>query len=185
STGSPLRPPRPSPRLTRCRRRPCAARARRPRGRARPPRRSDLRPSRVAAGPCGRVHRPYQCATRQRPAHTRPRADLTTTSTMTNGLVPRSLVWATTIDTLPPQRVVRRRDGYLVVRSPTNPTHYWGNLLVFDEAPAPGEGERWEALFADDFADEPRVAHRPFTWDRTDDFRGAADGEFGARGYDV
>ena len=71
------------------------------------------------------------------------------------------------------------------MRSPTNPTHYWGNLLVFDDAPAPGDGLRWEALFAAEFADEPRVIHRTFAWDRTDDVRGASYSEFRARGYDV
>jgi ribosomal protein S18 acetylase RimI-like enzyme len=100
-------------------------------------------------------------------------------------LVPRSLVWATSIDVLPPERAVRREDGHLVVRSPTNPTHWWGNLLLFDEAPAAGDGERWEALFEAAFADDPRVAHRTFAWDRTDDARGAADAEFGARGYSI
>jgi ribosomal protein S18 acetylase RimI-like enzyme len=104
---------------------------------------------------------------------------------MPDSLVPRSLVWATSIDVLPPQRVVHRRDGYLAVRSPTNPTHYWGNLLVFDEAPGTGDGAQWEALFAAEFADEPRVMHRTFAWDRTDDARGAADDEFAAGGYDV
>ena len=104
---------------------------------------------------------------------------------MPRSLVPRSLVWATSIDVLPPQRVVTRHDGYLAVRSPTNPTHYWGNLLVFDDAPAPGDGLRWEALFAAEFADEPRVIHRTFAWDRTDDVRGASYSEFRARGYDV
>ena len=54
--------------------------------------------------------------------------------------MPRSLVWATSIDVLPPDRVVERRDGYLVVRSPANPAHYWGNLLLFDDAPAAGDG---------------------------------------------
>src|SRR5204863_5406261 len=41
--------------------------------------------------------------------------------------VPRSLVWATELDVLPPERLVERRGGYLVVRSPGNPRHYWGN----------------------------------------------------------
>ncbi len=104
---------------------------------------------------------------------------------MPHSLVPRSLVWATNIDVLPPERLVSRHDGYLAVRSPTNPTHYWGNLLVFDDAPAPGDGERWEALFAAEFADDPRVVHRTFAWDRTDDARGTMDSEFRARGYDV
>lgn len=99
--------------------------------------------------------------------------------------MPSSLVWATNIDVLPSARMVSRRDGYLAVRSPTNPTHYWGNLLVFDDVPGPGDGERWEAVFAAEFADVPRVTHRTFAWDRTDDARGAMDREFRARGYDV
>ncbi len=99
--------------------------------------------------------------------------------------MPRSLVWATSIDVLPPDRVVKRRDGYLVVRSPGNPAHYWGNLLVFDDAPAGGDGARWERLFAAEFAGEPRVGHHTFAWDQTGDVRGALDSEFAARGYDV
>lgn len=61
--------------------------------------------------------------------------------------VPRSLVWATDLDTLPLDRVVERRDGYLLIRSPGNPAHYWGNLLLFDEPPPAGDGWRWQELF--------------------------------------
>jgi len=99
--------------------------------------------------------------------------------------VPRSLVLATDLDVLPPDRVVERRGDHLVVRSPGNPTHYWGNFLLFDDPPAPGDGDRWEALFEGAFGDEPRVRHRSFTWDRVDGDAGAAADEFGARGYDL
>ena len=99
--------------------------------------------------------------------------------------VPRSLVWATDIDTLPLDRVVERRDGYLVIRSPANPVHYWGNLLIFDDAPRAGDAERWEAVFDAEFGDEPRVQHRTFAWDRTDGEPGTARDEFAARGYKV
>lgn len=97
----------------------------------------------------------------------------------------RSLVWATDVDVLPLDRVVERRDGYVLVRSPSNPAHYWGNLLVFDEPPRPGDAARWEALFESEFGDEPRVRHRTFAWDRTDGVFGAAREEFAGRGYDV
>jgi ribosomal protein S18 acetylase RimI-like enzyme len=99
--------------------------------------------------------------------------------------VPRSLVWATDLDVLPLNRVVERRSGFLVVRSPGNPAHYWGNLLLFDREPVAGDASRWEALFAEAFGDEPRVRHRTFAWDRTDGVPGAAREEFADRGYDV
>lgn len=97
--------------------------------------------------------------------------------------VPRSLVWATDLDVLPADRVLERRRDHLVVRSPGNPTHYWGNLLLFDEPPSPGDGERWEDTFDVAFASDPRVEHRAFGWDRADGVLGAAGQEFVARGY--
>lgn len=101
----------------------------------------------------------------------------------TADLTPCSLVWATDIDVLPLGRVVERRDGYLVVRSPSNPTHYWGNLLLFDQPPGPGDRMRWERRFETEFARQPMTAHRSFGWDRTDGALGAAREEFLARGY--
>lgn len=97
----------------------------------------------------------------------------------------RSLVWATDIDVLPPDRVVERREAYVLVRSPSNPTHYWGNLLLFDDPPVAGDRARWEQLFATEFAAEPRVPHRTFAWDQVDGRRGVADEEFLRRGYEL
>ena len=82
-------------------------------------------------------------------------------------LVPRSLVRATDLDVLPLDRVVERRPGFLLIRSPSNPEHFWGNLLLFEGAPRTGDALRWEALFEEVFGDEPRVQHRTFAWDRT------------------
>jgi ribosomal protein S18 acetylase RimI-like enzyme len=104
---------------------------------------------------------------------------------MTGTTTPRSLSLATDIDVLPPDRVVERRSRYLVVRSPSNPDHYWGNMLLFDDAPAAGDAAHWEALFAEEFAVEPRVRHHTFAWDRTDGELGAARTEFADRGYHV
>jgi GNAT superfamily N-acetyltransferase len=86
--------------------------------------------------------------------------------------LPRSLI-----------REVIRRDEYLVVRSPSNQDHYWGNLLIFDAAPAAGDRARWEPLFAAEFADLPDAIHRTFAWDRTDGELGAAREELVERGY--
>ncbi len=99
--------------------------------------------------------------------------------------MPRSLVWATDIDVLPVDRVAARREDHLIVRSPSNPSHWFGNLLLFDDPPRTGDRGRWEELFVDAFADEPGIRHRTFCWDRTDDALGAARAEFEAAGYDL
>jgi GNAT superfamily N-acetyltransferase len=98
--------------------------------------------------------------------------------------VPRSLVWATHIDVLGADRVVERRGDHLVIRSPSSPSFYWGNVLLFDEPPQPGDAERWERLFADEFVDEPRVRHVTLAWDGPNAPTGAAH-EFEPRGYEV
>jgi ribosomal protein S18 acetylase RimI-like enzyme len=96
-----------------------------------------------------------------------------------------SLVWSTDIDVLPTDRQIRRGEGYWVVRSPRNPGHYWGNLLVFDEAPIDGDRERWETLFARELGGIDGIRHRTFAWDRLDGFEGSAATEFGASGYEL
>jgi ribosomal protein S18 acetylase RimI-like enzyme len=99
--------------------------------------------------------------------------------------LPHSLLWATEMDVLPVDRVVGQKDGYLLIRSPGNPGHYFGNLLLFDDPPAVGDGDRWERLFELEFGDEPRVRHRTFGWDRADGALGRAREEFVDRGYQL
>jgi ribosomal protein S18 acetylase RimI-like enzyme len=96
-----------------------------------------------------------------------------------------SLVWATDIDVLAADHTLQRRDRYWVVQSPKNPTFWWGNFLLFDDAPGPGDGERWQALFAQEFADRPEVTHRTLAWDRLDGQHGDAEQELVARGYEL
>ena len=98
---------------------------------------------------------------------------------------PRSLVFATDIDVLAIDRTVTPRDGYLAVRSPSNPAFWYGNFLLFDDPPAAGDRVRWERLFEREFADEPRIRHRTFAWDRPDGETGAAGAEFARHGYDL
>lgn len=97
----------------------------------------------------------------------------------------RSLAWATDLDVLPVDRVVEQRDGFLVVKSPSNPAHFWGNFLLFEDVPSAGDAARWEALFDTAFGADPRVRHRAFGWDRPDGATGAAREEFAGRGYDI
>jgi ribosomal protein S18 acetylase RimI-like enzyme len=100
-------------------------------------------------------------------------------------LTPRALAWATDLDVLPLDREVQRVEDHLVVRSPGSPDHYWGNMLLFDEPPHKGDRARWSAAFAAAFADEPRVRHRAFAWDRIDGALGSAREEFVAEGYEL
>ena len=97
----------------------------------------------------------------------------------------KSLVWATDIDVLERDRLLERRDGYWAVHSPTNPTFWWGNFLLFDEPPGAGDGERWEALFEAEYSARSGVTHRTFAWDRTDGEAGDAEREFAERGYEL
>ncbi|MDE3132922.1 MAG: GNAT family N-acetyltransferase [Acidobacteriota bacterium] len=94
-----------------------------------------------------------------------------------------SLVWATDVDVLAADHMLERRAGYWVVQSPRNPTYWWGNFLLFDDPPSAGDGERWEALFADEFAARGDVTHCTLAWDRVDGEQGAAEHELVARGY--
>lgn len=50
------------------------------------------------------------------------------------------------------------RDQYLVVRTPDNPTHWWGNFLLLAGPPPVGQGERWLETFAAEFPDARHVA---------------------------
>ena len=96
-----------------------------------------------------------------------------------------SLAWATDIDVLPVDHRAERRAEYVVVRSPSNPHHYWGNWLLFDDAPVAGDGPRWEQRFEAEFAGDTQVVHRTFGWDRIDGRLGAAEAEFLDRGYEL
>lgn len=57
------------------------------------------------------------------------------------------------------------RGDYVVARSPLNPTHYWGNFLLFDRFPLPGELTRWRELFAAEIGTPPRTEHVNFAID--------------------
>ena len=48
------------------------------------------------------------------------------------------------------------RGDYLVVRTPDNPTFYWGNFLLLAGWPEPGTGTSWLARFAAEF---PHAGH--------------------------
>lgn len=60
---------------------------------------------------------------------------------------------------------IERRDAFTVVRTPANPTIFWGNCLVFDDAPRAGDGDRWPQLFAQHITElQPASRHWAFGW---------------------
>ena len=67
---------------------------------------------------------------------------------------------------------VTDRGRYLVIRTPSNPTYRWGNFLLFDAPPGPGDFEQWTALFEQEVGKPPEVTHKVFGWDAVGDVQG-------------
>jgi GNAT superfamily N-acetyltransferase len=80
-------------------------------------------------------------------------------------LILRSLAWRTDLIFPRFDGEILDRGHYLVIRTPSNPTFYWGNFLLFDRPPAPGDEERWPRLFAEEIGAPPQVQHQTFGWD--------------------
>jgi ribosomal protein S18 acetylase RimI-like enzyme len=66
------------------------------------------------------------------------------------------------------------RGDYLVILTPTNPTFYWGNFLLFPNPPGEGDLERWKALFTREIGSQIRAEHFAFGWDTVSGEVGAA-----------
>ncbi|HEY5982622.1 MAG TPA: GNAT family N-acetyltransferase, partial [Anaerolineales bacterium] len=64
-------------------------------------------------------------------------------------------------------RIVDRGD-YMVILSPSNPTYYWGNFLLFSAPAREGDFDRWRDLFKREIGEPPRITHMAFGWDGTD-----------------
>jgi RimJ/RimL family protein N-acetyltransferase len=55
------------------------------------------------------------------------------------------------------------RGNHLCVRTPGNPTFWWGNFLLFQHPPGAGDLDRWMALFDEEIAArQPASRHRAF-----------------------
>jgi ribosomal protein S18 acetylase RimI-like enzyme len=94
----------------------------------------------------------------------------------------RSLNYATSIDVLPIGVIVEDRGPYVVVRSPSNLTHYWGNFLLYRHPPELGDRARWEADFEREIASGHHLA---FGWDTVEGEVGAAEADFVSAGYEL
>lgn len=79
--------------------------------------------------------------------------------------------------------VVERHDGYWAIRTPENPTYFWGNCLVFDDAPRAGDAARWLALFERHIAQQ-QPASRHVALGLTEQLAGEREA-FSDLGFDV
>ncbi|NUM88688.1 MAG: GNAT family N-acetyltransferase [Bdellovibrionales bacterium] len=61
--------------------------------------------------------------------------------------------------------VVVDRGDYIVVKTPSNPGFFFGNLLLFFQAPKIGTLRQWKETFRKEFVDIPEVRHLTFLWD--------------------
>ena len=66
---------------------------------------------------------------------------------------------------------VTDRGSHLVVRTPENPTFWWGNFILVPGPPAPGDPTAWRELFAREF---PDAGHCAIGVDSVDGDGGAA-----------
>jgi RimJ/RimL family protein N-acetyltransferase len=74
--------------------------------------------------------------------------------------------------------------NHMLVRTPGNPTFWWGNFLLFQHAPGVGDLERWMALFDEQIAaPQPASRHRAFGVDVRE--RLALPPDFAAAGFEL
>lgn len=59
------------------------------------------------------------------------------------------------------------RGSYLIVRTPSSPNYFLGNLLIFEHPPRAGDFQKWTTLFKREF-DDPRIYHQTFAWNSSD-----------------
>ena len=57
------------------------------------------------------------------------------------------------------------RGDYLVILTPTNPTYYWGNFLLFSYPPKKGDLNYWKAVFSKEIGSQIPSDHFTFGWD--------------------
>ncbi len=76
---------------------------------------------------------------------------------------------------------VADRGDYLVIRSPDNPTFWWGNFVLLGTTPRPGTAGAWLARFAAEF---PAARHVTFGVDAAGD-TGEVPGDFAAAGLEA
>jgi GNAT superfamily N-acetyltransferase len=53
---------------------------------------------------------------------------------------------------------IEERESHLIVRTPDNPTHHWGNFLLLAQPPEPGTASSWRDAFQREFPNATHLA---------------------------
>ena len=69
--------------------------------------------------------------------------------------------------------VVLEYEDHIVVKTPTNPSFFWGNLLYFSHPPKKESLEKWINIFQHEFH-SMSVNHMTFAWDSKEGIEGEA-----------
>ncbi len=59
--------------------------------------------------------------------------------------------------------------SYLRIRTPENPSYWWGNFLLFEKPPKEGDFKHWTELFQKEIGLPPQTEHMVFAWDKSDE----------------
>jgi hypothetical protein len=78
---------------------------------------------------------------------------------------PHSLGYATDLMIAAFDGEIVRGPDFYAARTPTSPLFWWGNLVLFDAPPQPGQVAEWEACFDEHVGCVPGVQHRNLAWD--------------------
>lgn len=77
------------------------------------------------------------------------------------------------------------RGDMVEVRTPDNPSFYFGNYLLFERAPAPDQVEAYITLFKASFANNPAIKHVTLMWLPTSTIDAEAEKLLINRGYEM
>ncbi|MFH1322143.1 MAG: GNAT family N-acetyltransferase [Bacteroidota bacterium] len=77
----------------------------------------------------------------------------------------KSLSYSTMLHILSFHSNITDKRDYIVIKTPDNPHHHWGNFLMFPSAPKEGDFKYWQYLFNQEFGHISGVSHIAFAWD--------------------
>jgi len=77
----------------------------------------------------------------------------------------KSLSYSTMLHILSFTSNITDKGDYIVIKTPSNPHHHWGNFLMFPSAPENGDFKSWRTCFIKEFRDVPMIKHMAFAWD--------------------